>query len=64
VLNLGIIYWLGITVVASMLVYEHSLVSPQDLSKVNAAFFTVNGWVSILAFCAILADRLLHIYFS
>jgi 4-hydroxybenzoate polyprenyltransferase len=31
-----------------MLVYEHSLVKPNDLSKINAAFFTVNGYISLL----------------
>ena len=40
--------WAGIGVVAVMLVYEHSLVKPNDLSKINAAFFTVNGYISLL----------------
>ncbi len=40
--------WVGIAVVATLLAYEHSLVQPDDLSKINAAFFTVNGYVSIL----------------
>jgi 4-hydroxybenzoate polyprenyltransferase len=40
--------WLGIAVVAALLGYEHSLVKPNDLSKLNAAFFTVNGYISIL----------------
>jgi len=40
--------WAGIGVVAAMLVYEHSLVKPNDLSKINAAFFTVNGYISLL----------------
>lgn len=59
-LGLGIGYWVGIAIVASMLVYEHSIVSKDDLSRVNAAFFTVNGVVSILAFVAILIDKLLR----
>jgi len=40
--------WIGIAVVAALLVYEHSLVKPDDLSKINAAFFTVNGYISLL----------------
>jgi 4-hydroxybenzoate polyprenyltransferase len=40
--------WLGIAVVAALLGYEHSLVKPNDLSKLNAAFFTVNGYISML----------------
>jgi 4-hydroxybenzoate polyprenyltransferase len=40
--------WAGIVVVAALLGYEHSLVKPHDLSKLNAAFFTVNGYISVL----------------
>jgi 4-hydroxybenzoate polyprenyltransferase len=40
--------WVGIAVVAALLAYEHSLVRADDLSKLNAAFFTVNGYISIL----------------
>jgi 4-hydroxybenzoate polyprenyltransferase len=40
--------WAGIVVVASLLAYEHSLVSATDLSRMNAAFFTVNGYISLL----------------
>lgn len=42
--------WAGIAVVAALLAYEHSLVKANDLSKLNAAFFTVNGYISILFF--------------
>lgn len=42
--------WAGIAVVAALLAYEHSLVKPNDLSKLNAAFFTVNGYISVLFF--------------
>lgn len=42
--------WLGIAVVAGMLIWEHSLVSARDLSRLNAAFFTVNGYISVLFF--------------
>ena len=40
--------WAGIVVVAALLAYEHSLVSANDLSRMNAAFFTVNGYISLL----------------
>jgi 4-hydroxybenzoate polyprenyltransferase len=56
-LHLGIFYGIGFAAVAVMLVYEHSLVKPDDLSKVNAAFFNVNGFVSIACFVAILLDK-------
>jgi 4-hydroxybenzoate polyprenyltransferase len=40
--------WLGVVVVAALLAYEHSLVKPDDLSKLDAAFFAVNGYISLL----------------
>jgi len=40
--------WLGIIVVGALLAYEHSLVGPDDLSRLSAAFFTVNGYISLL----------------
>jgi len=40
--------WAGIAVVASLLAYEHSLIKANDLSKLDAAFFTVNGYISML----------------
>lgn len=55
----GVFYFTGVALVTAMLVYEHSLVKPSDLSKVNAAFFTTNGIVSIVTFLTILLDRLL-----
>ena len=42
--------WVGVGVVAALLAYEHSLVKPHDLSKLDAAFFTVNGYISVLFF--------------
>ncbi len=42
--------WAGIAVVAALLAYEHSLVKPGDLSRLDAAFFTINGYISILFF--------------
>jgi 4-hydroxybenzoate polyprenyltransferase len=48
--GLGWLAWAGAAAVAGMLVYEHSLVKADDLSRVDAAFFTVNGYVSVLFF--------------
>jgi len=50
--------WLGIAVVAALLLYEHLMVSPQDLRRLNAAFFTMNGVISILFFAFVAADLL------
>ena len=44
----GWLYYVGVTLVAVLLIYEHSLVNPRDLSRVNEAFFTVNGAVGVL----------------
>lgn len=57
-LSLGLIYWTGVALVAVMLFYEHSLVKPNDLSKVDAAFFNINGYVSIAAFASMLLDKI------
>ena len=53
-MNLGGVYWIGLAIVAALLIYEHSLVKPNDLSKVNLAFFNVNGYISITIFVATL----------
>ncbi len=58
-LKLGWLSLAGIAAVALLLFYEHSLVKPNDLSRVNAAFFTMNGWVSVLFFVFWAADVLL-----
>ncbi|RMF32648.1 MAG: 4-hydroxybenzoate octaprenyltransferase [Chloroflexi bacterium] len=50
--GLGWPYWLGLVIVAGLLIYEHSLVSPTDLSRVNIAFFNVNGYIAITLFVA------------
>lgn len=57
---LGSLAWCGIALVAALLIYEHSLVKPHDLSRVNAAFFTVNGYVSLAFFLSFAADLALH----
>jgi 4-hydroxybenzoate polyprenyltransferase len=55
-LHLGPLALAGIVAVMALLAYEHSLVKPDDLSRVNAAFFTMNGWVSVLFFLFWAAD--------
>jgi 4-hydroxybenzoate polyprenyltransferase len=57
--GLGPISLVGLAAIATLLAYEHSLVKPNDLSRVNAAFFTVNGYVSMLFFGFWAADILL-----
>ena len=54
--HLGWIAWIGIAAVAGLLIYEQSLVKADDLSRVDAAFFTVNGYVSMLFFIFWAAD--------
>ena len=58
--SLGWIALAGLLLVAVLLAYEHALVKPNDLSRVNAAFFTVNGFISILFFVTWAADILSH----
>ena len=53
-----VLYWTGLLVVAALLLYEHSLVRPGDLSRLDAAFFTMNGVISLLLFGFVLAGRL------
>ncbi|MGQ9489087.1 MAG: UbiA-like polyprenyltransferase [Armatimonadota bacterium] len=49
-------YYAGVAVAGMLVAYEQSLVKPHDLSKVNLAFFTLNGWVSVLLFAFTLVD--------
>ena len=57
-LHLGGLALGGVAVIMALLVYEHSLVKPNDLSRVIAAFFTMNGYVSVLFFLFWAADVL------
>ncbi|QID33466.1 UbiA-like polyprenyltransferase [Pampinifervens florentissimum] len=56
---LGFAYLLGLLGIAMFLYYEHSLIKPYDLSKINKAFFTVNGYISVVFFFVVLLDRIL-----
>jgi 4-hydroxybenzoate polyprenyltransferase len=57
-LDVGFLYWLGVAAVAVLLAVEHALVSPHDLRRLNAAFFTMNGVISVVFFLFVLADVL------
>lgn len=53
-------YFAGIAVIAALFLYEHSLVRADDLSKIDAAFFTVNGWIGVLYFLTVLMSSFLR----
>jgi 4-hydroxybenzoate polyprenyltransferase len=57
-LDVGLLYWLGVLIVAALLFYEHTLVRPGDLRRLDAAFFTMNGVISVAFFAFVLADVL------
>jgi 4-hydroxybenzoate polyprenyltransferase len=59
-LQLGSLALAGVAAVTALLIYEHTLVKATDLSRVNAAFFTMNGWVSVLFFVFWAADIFIH----
>lgn len=52
-------YWLGMLIIAGLLIYEHSLVKPGDLSKLDFAFFNMNGYISVTVFAVTLIDMLI-----
>jgi 4-hydroxybenzoate polyprenyltransferase len=56
----GWLYFVGVALTAALLLYEHRLVRPGDLSRLDAAFFTMNGVISIVFFACVLAERLLR----
>jgi 4-hydroxybenzoate polyprenyltransferase len=57
-LPVGVLYWIGVAVVGSLLVYEHSLVRPGDLNRLDAAFFTMNGVISVAFAAFVIGDAL------
>jgi 4-hydroxybenzoate polyprenyltransferase len=57
-LDVGVLYWLGVAAVAGLLAYEHSLVRPGDLRRIDTAFFTMNGVISVALFVFVLGDAL------
>ena len=59
VINSSLIYWFSVIFVSGMLFYEQSLVKSDDLSKLDLAFFTLNGWISVGFFVFILLEKLI-----
>lgn len=59
-LKLGVFYFAGVTLTAVLLAYENSLIKPNDLSKLNMAFFTMNGVISILMFCFVAIEVIIR----
>jgi len=57
-LGVGLLYWIGVGCVGALFLYEHSLVRPGDLRRLDAAFFTLNGVISVAFFAFVLADVL------
>jgi 4-hydroxybenzoate polyprenyltransferase len=57
-LTIGVWYWLGLIVVAALLAYENSLIGPGDLARLDAAFFTTNGVISVAFFVFVFFDSL------
>jgi len=57
-LSVGALYWIGVAVVAALLLYEHSLVRPGDLHRLDAAFFTMNGVISVAFAVFVIADAI------
>lgn len=56
----GVFFWIGLVLVAVAFVYEHSIVRPHDLSRLNRAFFSVNGFIGIALFVCALLDLLVR----
>ncbi len=55
----GWLYWIGVVIFTAMLIYQHAIVKPNDLSKVNIAFMTANGIASVVFAVFVIADVLL-----
>ncbi len=59
--NRGLIYWAGLMLASALLAYEHSIVSPKDLSRIDVAFFNMNGYVAVAVGATTMADLYWHI---
>jgi 4-hydroxybenzoate polyprenyltransferase len=58
--GLGLFYVAGVAIVAALLIWEHAIVRPGDLSRLNMAFFSLNGYVSVVFLAAVIADIFLR----
>ncbi|MFI7100118.1 menaquinone biosynthesis prenyltransferase MqnP [Streptomyces sp. NPDC050161] len=56
----GVCFWIGLVIVVGAFLYEHTIVRPHDLSRLNRAFFSVNGFIGIALFVCALADLLVR----
>ena len=56
-LSVGALYWIGVAAVAALLAYEHSLVRPDDLRRLDTAFFTMNGVISVVFAVFVILDQ-------
>jgi 4-hydroxybenzoate polyprenyltransferase len=54
--ELGLAWWIVLAVAAALLVWQHRMVKPDDLSRVDVAFFTLNGWVGVALFLGLAVD--------
>ena len=57
--ELGLFYYIGVGIVVCIFIYEHAIVKPNDLSRVNLAFFTLNGMISLVLMALSIADILI-----
>jgi len=58
--HFGWLYWVGVLIFCGMLIYQHSIVKPGDLKRVNLAFMTANGIASVIFACFVIADLFVH----
>jgi 4-hydroxybenzoate polyprenyltransferase len=58
--NFGWLYWTGVLIFSGMLIYQHSIVKPDDLKRVNLAFMTANGIASVVFAAFVIADLFVH----
>jgi 4-hydroxybenzoate polyprenyltransferase len=59
--EMGFVYWIGCVIVAAVLVWEHRIVTPNDLSRVNRAFFDLNAYISLGYFLTTLVDTVIRV---
>jgi 4-hydroxybenzoate polyprenyltransferase len=59
--EMSYVYWIGFVMVAAVLAWEHRIVSPNDLSRINRAFFDLNAYVSLGYFLATLVDVVIRL---
>lgn len=60
VMGMGVIYWLGLLAALALLVYEHALLKPHDMSRLDMAFFNVNGYIAVILFLSTAGDMALR----